>query len=177
MANRYATALLLGLLIAPVQSGFSGAQDALQAPEAATGITEKAASTATRHMVAAAHPLAAEAGREMLRKGGSAADAAIATQLVLGLVEPQSSGLGGGAFLLHWDAQTKLITTYDGRERAPLATTPDHFPAGAAFENLVPTGLSIGVPGLPRLVGQVHARHGKRPLAELLAPEIGRAHV
>ncbi|MGL4398117.1 MAG: gamma-glutamyltransferase, partial [Hyphomicrobium sp.] len=87
------------------------AQEASRAPEAASGTTAKSLSVATRYMVAAAHPLAVDAGREMLRRGGSATDAAIATQLVLGLVEPQSSGLGGGAFLVHWDAAAKSVTT------------------------------------------------------------------
>ena len=83
----------------------AGARDVSPAPEAATGLTAKTLSVADKHMVVAAHPLAAEAGREILRQGGSAVDAAIATQLVLGLVEPQSSGLGGGAFIVSWDAK------------------------------------------------------------------------
>ena len=69
----------------------------------------------------------AEAGREILRQGGSAADAAIATELVLGLVEPQSSGLGGGAFLVYWEAQSRSLATFDGRETAPAAAKPDRF--------------------------------------------------
>src|SRR5512139_3861106 len=77
--------------------------------------------------VAAANPIAVEAGLDILHKGGSAVDAAVAVQAALGLVEPQSSGLGGGAFLLHYDAQTKRITAYDGRETAPAGATPDMF--------------------------------------------------
>ena len=96
------------------------AQDGRVAPEADTGRYAKSAATATKHMVAAANPLAVEAGLEMLRKGGSAVDAAIATQLVLNLVEPQSSGIGGGAFLVHWDQTARgELKTYDGREAAP----------------------------------------------------------
>jgi len=90
----------------------------MQAPEGATGRATRTLGTATKHMAAAANPLAAEAGREILRAGGNAVDAAIATQLVLGLVEPQSSGLGGGAFFMFYDGKAKALTTYDGRETA-----------------------------------------------------------
>ncbi len=145
------------------------------APEAQSGWSEKPLAVARRHMVAAASPLAAEAGREMLRQGGSAVDAAIATQLVLGLVEPQSSGLGGGAFLVHWDAGTGALQTYDGRETAPAAAKPDRFlvkgrpmPFGAA----VKSPLSIGVPGTVRLLEHAHRRHGKLDWAALFAPAI-----
>src|SRR5687768_18514203 len=83
------------------------------------------AQTASRFMVAAANPLAAEAGAEVLRRGGSALDAAVAVQMVLGLVEPESSGIGGGAFLLHWSAREKKLRSYDGRETAPAAARPE----------------------------------------------------
>ena len=86
------------------------------APEAASGWTPKTAVQAREFMVAAAHPLAVETGRDVIRRGGSAADAAIAMQLVLGLVEPQSSGLGGGAFVLYWDAAAGQVKSLDGRE-------------------------------------------------------------
>jgi gamma-glutamyltranspeptidase/glutathione hydrolase len=126
-------------------------------------------------MNVAAEPLAAEAGREMLRKGGSAEDAAISTELVLGLVEPQSSGLGGGAFLLYWDAQSRTLTTLDGRETAPAAAKPDRFIRDGkpmAFETAVRSGLSVGVPGLLRMLETAHKRHGKLPWASLFAPAI-----
>ena len=97
------------------------AQDRQAAPEAATGWMGRTLATAKSQMVSAANPYAVEAGLEILRAGGSAADAAIAVQLVLNLVEPQSSGIGGGAFILHWDAGRKELKTYDGRETAPLA--------------------------------------------------------
>ena len=90
-------------------------------PEASTGRSEKSLAVAKKYLISTANPLASEAGREMLRAGGSATDAAIAAQLVLGLVEPQSSGLGGGAFFLHWDEGKKELLTYDGRETAPAA--------------------------------------------------------
>ena len=97
------------------------------APEAATGRTEKAAATSRRFMVAAANPLAVDAGCRILAAGGSAVDAAIAVQLVLNLVEPQSSGIGGGAFLLVHDARRDKLFAYDGRETAPAAATPERF--------------------------------------------------
>ncbi len=95
------------------------AQVSLPAPEAATGRTAKTVGAAAKDMVAAANPLAAQAGREILAAGGSAVDAAVAVQLVLNLVEPQSSGIGGGAFMVFWDGRT--MTTLDGRETAPAA--------------------------------------------------------
>ncbi|HEX6612157.1 MAG TPA: gamma-glutamyltransferase, partial [Hyphomicrobiaceae bacterium] len=103
------------------------AQRSPAAPEAATGLIDKQLVRGSRHMVAAANGYAVDAGREILRRGGSAVDAAITVQLVLNLVEPQSSGIGGGAFIVHFDAATKGLTTYDGRETAPSAAKPDRF--------------------------------------------------
>jgi gamma-glutamyltranspeptidase/glutathione hydrolase len=127
-------------------------------------------------MVAAANPVAVEAGLSMLRAGGSAADAAIAVQLVLNLVEPQSSGLGGGAFALHWDAARKQLKTYDGRESAPAAATPERFllEGGRArpFEEAVFGGLSVGVPGTLRLLEALHKAHGRLGWARLFQPAI-----
>ena len=111
-----ASILVLGLLLAPVPARALDPQ-----PEPATGREAKSQATASRFMAAAAHPLAAEAGREVLRAGGNAVDAAIAVQFVLNLVEPQSSGIGGGAFLLYWNARTRELVTLDGRETAPTA--------------------------------------------------------
>ena len=141
---------LLGALMAflPVAAA---AQTLAPAPEASTGRTAKTAGEATKYMVAAANPLAAEAGREMLRAGGSAVDAAIAVQLVLNLVEPQSSGIGGGAFMVHWDAGARELATIDGRETAPAAAKPERFlgPDGKPMEfmDAVVGGRSVGVPG------------------------------
>jgi gamma-glutamyltranspeptidase/glutathione hydrolase len=127
-------------------------------------------------MVAAAHPLAAEAGAEALRAGGSAVDAAIAAQLVLGLVEPQSSGIGGGAFLLHWSESEKRVRSYDGRETAPAAAKPDRFlgPAGKplAFMDAAVNGKSVGVPGVLRMLELAHKRHGRIAWAKLFQPAI-----
>src|SRR5262245_28588048 len=98
-------------------------------PETPSGWTPKSLATAKHYMVAAAHPLAVDAGVKMLERGGSAVDAMIATQLVLNLVEPSSSGIGGGAFLLYWDARAKAIRAIDGRETAPAGATPALFVA------------------------------------------------
>ncbi len=126
-------------------------------------------------MVAAANPMAVEAGLEILRKGGSAVDAAIAVQTVLGLVEPQSSGLGGGAFLVHYDAKTGAVTAYDGRETAPAGARPDMFLIDGkpmSFPEAVTSGDSIGTPGLVSLLLLAHADHGKLTVADDLAPAI-----
>ena len=134
---------------------------------------------AERHMVAAANPLAARAGLEILRAGGSALDAAIAIQLVLNLVEPQSSGLGGGAFLLHFAAVSGQVTSYDGRETAPAAATPGLFlrPDGTPmkFWDAVVGGRSVGAPGLARMLALAHRDHGRLPWARLFAPAIALA--
>jgi len=132
-----------------------------------------------RQMVAAANPLAAEAGMEMLRRGGTATDAAIATALVLGLVEPQSSGLGGGAFLLHYAAEAREVSAYDGRETAPAGAGEDLFlkadgePLG--FWDAVVGGRSVGTPGLLRMLELAHRDHGRLPWAELFQPAIDLA--
>ncbi len=154
------------------------AQETRPLPEAATGITAKTLTVAKRHMVVAAHPLAAEAGREILRRGGSAIDAAIATQLVLGLVEPQSSGLGGGAFIVVWDAAGKAVKTYDGRETAPASAAADRFVRDGQplpFDDAVRSGLSVGVPGAMRALELAHRAHGRLPWADLFAPAIALA--
>ena len=104
----------------------------------------------SREMVVTANPLATAAGEQVLRTGGTAADAMIAAQTVLGLVEPQSSGLGGGAFVVYHDAATGTTTTIDAREKAPSAATEDRF-EGLGFFTAWQSGLSVGVPGVPRL--------------------------
>ncbi len=135
--------------------------------------------TAQDWMVVAAHPLAVQTGAEVLRAGGTAADALVAVQAVLGLVEPQSSGLGGGAFLVWYDAASKALTTLDGRETAPLAVTPRLFQDKAGmplkFFDAVVGGLSVGTPGTPALMGEVHARWGTADWAGLLQPAIDLA--
>src|SRR4051812_28463538 len=114
-----ARSLLIAMAAVVVLWGGSAVAQERSEPEGPSGFTPRRAVTAVKHMAVAAHPSAAEAGREILRQGGSAVDAAIAMQMVLTLVEPQSSGLGGGAFLVLYDASRKHVTTYDGRETAP----------------------------------------------------------
>lgn len=150
--------LLLGLLIA-------------------TGAAAQPA--ATRHMVVAPHPMAAEAGREMLRAGGSAVDAAIAAAVMLTLVEPQASGIGGGGLMLTFAAERRAIQAWDGRETAPAAATaglflrPDGQPMG--FAAAVEGGRSVGVPGLLRMLEAAHREHGRLPWARLMEPTIRAA--
>ena len=130
---------------------------------------------AKRHMIAAAEPYAAEAGREMLRAGGSAVDAAIAAQLVLTLVEPQSSGIGGGAYMLV-AGKNGALRAYDGREMAPASARPTMFLDANGkprkFADTMPGGLSVGVPGDVALLAYAHARHGRLPWAKLFEPAI-----
>jgi len=168
--------LVCALLVLAAPSAPAASQDWRGAPEAATGWTRRAPSTAKSYMVAAANPAAVEAGLEMLRAGGSATDAAIAVQLVLNLVEPQSSGLGGGAFALHWEAAKKRLQSYDGRERAPAAAKPDRFLLEGGrrrpFKEAVFGGLSVGVPGTLRLLEALHKEHGRLDWARLFAPAI-----
>lgn len=144
------------------------------APERATGTTVAKRVEAKNFMVAAANPLAAEAGRDVIAKGGNAIDAMVAVQTVLGLVEPQSSGLGGGAFLVYYDAASKKLTTFDGREKAPLQATPKLFLDDKGqplkFMDAVVGGRSVGTPGTVRLLEDAHKRYGKAEWAGLLAP-------
>ncbi len=131
---------------------------------------------ASRHMISTANPLATKAGLEMLRAGGSAVDAAIAAQMVLTLVEPQSSGIGGGGFLIHASAESGEIAAYDGRETAPASAFPGMFldkeGAPRAFRDVVAGGLSVGVPGVLRMLELAHKEHGVLPWAKLFAPAI-----
>lgn len=187
--------LLAGLMLA-VPGAAQQASDVL-APEGETalGVVFPEASDAARRalvardagqvveagnwMVAAAHPLAVDAGARVLREGGSAADAMVAVQAVLGLVEPQSSGLGGGAFLVWYDAQTGAVTTLDARETAPLAADPRYFldedGEPLNFWDAVVSGRSVGVPGTPRLLEEAHRRWGRSDWPELFADAIALA--
>ena len=167
-----ALSVTLGLLaIAPAQ-----AQRAPSAPEAASGLEPKTLATARRFMVAAANPIAVDAGVAILDAGGSAVDAMIAVQLVLNLVEPQSSGIGGGAFLVHYDATRRRLQSYDGRETAPAAAKPERFlkadgtPRG--FGEAVFGGESVGVPGVVSMMALAHRQHGRIPWARLFEPAI-----
>ncbi|MGE8492818.1 gamma-glutamyltransferase family protein [Comamonas sp.] len=142
-------------------------------PEGSSGWTDKPGWATEQYAVAAANPLATDAGYQVLQAGGSAIDAAIAVQLVLGLVEPQSSGIGGGAFLLH--AQGSQVEAYDGREVAPMAADENLFMRDGkpmAFHDAVVGGRSVGVPGAIRMLEMAHKEHGKLPWASLFEPAI-----
>jgi len=152
---------------------FSYAQVPAQ-PEGPSGSQAKKAVIGSKHMATAANPLAAEAGLEILRAGGSAVDAAIAMQMVLTLVEPQSSGLGGGGFLVHYDASRKTIITYDGRETAPAGASPEMF-LGAngqpiPFAEASVGGHAVGTPGLVRMLEMAHREYGRLPWHRLFEP-------
>ena len=137
-------------------------------------VTAEPAQT-NRDMVAAANPWAVDAGVDILRAGGSAVDAAIAVQLVLNLVEPQSSGVGGGAFLVHYDGVTRQVIAYDGRETAPQSVTSDLFLRDGKpmkFFDAVVGGRSVGVPGVVAMLELAHDRHGRLPWARLFATAI-----
>jgi gamma-glutamyltranspeptidase/glutathione hydrolase len=143
-------------------------------PEAASGWSDKPGWHARTFIVAAANPHAVDAGYEILKAGGSAVDAAIAVQMVLTLVEPQSSGIGGGAFLVHFDG--KQVSSFDGRETAPAAADAQMFlkPDGQpmAFMDAVVGGLAVGTPGVLRMLELAHRRHGRLPWAALFEPAI-----
>jgi gamma-glutamyltranspeptidase/glutathione hydrolase len=145
-----------------------------QQPEAASGFTAKPGWATSKFAVAAANPLATDAGYQVLRAGGSAVDAAIAVQMVLTLVEPQSSGIGGGAFLLH--SNGREVEAFDGRETAPAAADERLFLAADGkplpFAEAVVGGRSVGVPGTVRLLEMAHRQHGKLPWAALFQPAI-----
>ena len=177
MMSRFGSALAAAVLLCASACPPLYAQvDAPLQPEPPSGRTTKQAAHAERYMVAAAHPLAVDAGLKMLDAGGSAVDAMVATQLVLNLVEPHASGLGGGAFLLYFDARRQAVRAYDGRETAPEAATSGLFlkPDGKpmAFKEAVVGGRAVGIPGLPRLLELAHRRHGKLAWATLFQPAI-----
>ena len=175
----------------PVIAAEPSANDTPVAGEAGSGFHRHPAARAKRFMAATANRHATNAAFEMLKSGGSAIDAAIAAQLVLGLTEPQSSGIGGGAFILHFDAshgagsdarsgnRAASVRAYDGRETAPAAAKADRF-TGAdgkllSYASAVGSGLSVGVPGALRVMELAHKQHGKLPWARLFEPAINIA--
>ena len=171
---RSITVAVTALLVAACASPPAFTYKAPEQPEGSSGYTEKPGWATSKSAVAAANPLATDAGLQILRAGGSAVDAAIAVQMVLGLVEPQSSGIAGGAFLLHFDG--KQVQAFDGRETAPAAATEKLFlgPDGKPmpFYDAVVGGRSVGVPGAVRMLETAHRTHGKLPWATLFAPAI-----
>jgi gamma-glutamyltranspeptidase/glutathione hydrolase len=169
----------LALVLAFHASEFAPRLHAFEQPEGESGFLPKPLVKAKRHMVVAAHPLAAEAGLAILRQGGSAVDAGIAVQMVLNLVEPQSSGIGGGGYILHWDKSAKRLTSIDGRETAPASASPELFldEAGKPLprDAAMASGLSVGVPGALAALKLAHDQYGKLPWAELFQPAIDLA--
>jgi gamma-glutamyltranspeptidase/glutathione hydrolase len=166
--------LRAGLLCALACLALHGRADTLAQPELPSALTAQPGWQTHHYAVAAANPLATRAGQEILQAGGNAIDAAVAVQMVLGLVEPQSSGIGGGAFLLHFDGSH--TQAYDGRETAPAQATPGLF-LGAdgkplAFMDAVVGGRSVGVPGALRMLYLAHQEHGRLPWKALFAPAI-----
>ncbi len=161
--------------VSPVSTGipvaFTAAPtDTFIPPEPPSGYTPKTIQYADSDMVAAANPLAVQAGVNTLAKGGSAVDAAIAVQMVLNLVEPQSSGIGGGAFMIHHDASKKETVAYDGRETAPANANAAMFKKNGVnlgFVAAVDGGLSVGTPGLVKMLEMAHKTHGRLPWASL----------
>ncbi|HCR97269.1 MULTISPECIES: gamma-glutamyltransferase [Halomonas] len=164
---------LSGLLLVPVYSfGFSYETPSIT-PEVGSGYEEKPGWEAESFAVAAANPLATDAGYQVLANGGNAIDAAIAVQMVLTLVEPQSSGIGGGAFLMFYDGSN--VQAYDGRETAPGAVTGELFMENGEplpFADAVASGLSVGVPGTVRMLEQAHKEHGQLAWEALFEPAI-----
>lgn len=159
-----AAAILLAACAQP-QKPLQTAVKESHAPEQGTGLTAQKLVEAKEFMAASANPWATQAGYEVLKRGGSAADALVAMQTTLSLTEPQSSGLGGGAFLVYWDNQAKKLTTFDARETAPKAATSELFldEQGKPLEFMVAVvgGRSVGVPGVPKLMEDIHKRYGK----------------
>ena len=165
--------VLPGLLVLPLYSwGFSYETPSIS-PESESGYEEKPGWSAESFAVAAANPLATDAGYQVLKAGGNAIDAAIAVQMVLNLVEPQSSGIGGGAFLMTYDGGE--VRAYDGRETAPQAVNSELFLQDGEpleFNQAVLSGLSVGVPGTLRMLEKAHAEQGELAWAELFTPAI-----
>ncbi len=163
---------VLNLTTVAPEAALEAAPEAV--PEAASGLKQKKGWVAKKFMVAAANPLAVKAGYQILKEGGSAVDAAIAIQMVLTLVEPQSSGIGGGAFMLHFDGKQTLA--FDGRETAPASATEALFQdaSGKALSRVagIVGGRSVGVPGVLRMLEMAHRQYGKLPWARLFEPAI-----
>ena len=177
LIRRFASASLALLLAAGSPATHADADTLPEQPEAGSGYKAKPGWATSRFSVAAANPLATDAGYEILKAGGSAVDTAIAVQMVLGLVEPQSSGIAGGAFLLHFDGKT--VEAFDGRETAPAAAN-ENLLMGAdgkplAFYDAVVGGRAVGTPGALRMLEMAHRQHGRLPWAQLFEPAIALA--
>jgi gamma-glutamyltranspeptidase/glutathione hydrolase len=164
------------LLVPAFLAGAAGARAQSEQPEAASGYQPRPAVTGSRYMAVTANTHATDAAVEILQLGGNALDAAIAAQWVLNLVEPQSSGIGGGGFLLHWDQDRRRVSAWDGREtahrgaNADLWRRADGSPAG--FAEILATGKAVGVPGLVAMLEAAHRRHGRLAWERLFRPAI-----
>lgn len=173
MTTRMIACAMTAFLVNAIPALSQQASDTV-APEQAVKTSTAKLVTAKSYMVAAANPVAAATGAEILKDGGNAIDAAIVVQTMLGLVEPQSSGLGGGAFLVYYDAEKKRLTTLDGRETAPLRATPTLFldKEGQPMEffDAVVGGRSVGTPGTVMLLQEAHNRYGKMDWNTLFEP-------
>ncbi|QCM12983.1 gamma-glutamyltransferase [Agrobacterium tumefaciens] len=173
MKMRFLSEAVLALMLSTAIASAQQASDTV-APEKATDVATARRIESKSFMVAAANPLAAEAGRDVIAAGGNAIDAMVAVQAMLGLVEPQSSGLGGGAFLVYYDTKSGKLTTFDGRETAPMEATPKLFlddnGQPLKFMDAVVGGRSVGTPGTVRLLEEAHKRYGKAEWASLLKP-------
>ena len=165
--------LILALGLFPAR-----AQEPAQ-PESTYQVAPVNAASGRGWMIAAAHPLATEVGAKILAAGGSAADAAVAAQLMLNLAEPQSSGIGGGAFALYWDESEKRLRAWDARETAPQAADENYWldenGEPMKWRDAATGGRSVGVPGTLKLLEALHQRHGRTAWADLFAPTIARA--
>ncbi|SNZ06701.1 gamma-glutamyltransferase [Cohaesibacter gelatinilyticus] len=154
-------------------SGSAIAQETMQ-PEKTVAVEQKKSVTAKSFMVSSANPIASQIGYDVLKAGGNAMDAAVAVQFALNLVEPQSSGIGGGAFALYWDAKEQKLTSFDGREKAPMAATPDYWMGDdgkpVKWFDAVVGGRSVGVPGTLKLLDEMHTRFGQSDWAGLIEP-------
>ncbi len=166
--------LLLTLLSLSFFTSSLSAKEA-RYPEFGNGRIPQVLAKANEYMVSSANPYATEAGLRILEKGGSAIDAAITVQLVLNLVEPESSGIGGGAFSLYWDNANKKLSSYDGREKAPMLATEKLFQENGKNMNwweALAGGRAVGVPGVVAMLEKVHKQHGKLPWADLFEDAI-----
>jgi len=169
---------ILGILL--IVSNFAQSEQKREdrEPEASSGYQDKKAIVAEKYMVVTANPYASRAGNQVLKNGGSAIDAAIAVQAMLSLVEPQSSGIGGGSFILYWDNKAKKLHTFDGRETAPKAVKADLFMQDGKpmkWRDAVVGGRSVGVPGTVKALDMVHQEFGILPWQSLFADAIDRA--
>lgn len=167
--------LFVGLLVVATLAGIWGAQQVASQNEGDTGVASHINMRAGHFMVTAANPHATDAGYEILAAGGSAVDAAIAIEAVLSLTEPQSSGLAGGAYMLHWQAAKAQLDAYDGRETTPMGATPELFyneDGQMGFFSAFRTGRAVGVPGVVAMLAQAHGDHGNLPWADLFKPAL-----